>query len=114
MIAQKKPPVVVPKLEVKPEPKPDPVQIIYAGKLSNSKGVPWMLKAFSKLENSNWKLHLVGSGSGKEKEECLKLAKRLGDKVETHGAIHQSELANIMKRSHIFILPSFYEGHFFH
>lgn len=92
------------------KPKPDPVQIIYAGKLSNSKGVPWMLKAFSNIKDLNWKLHLVGSGSGKEKEECLKIAKELGDKVVIHGAVHQNELAGIMKRSHIFILPSFYEG----
>ena len=92
------------------KPKPDPVQIIYAGKLSNSKGVPWMLKAFSNIKDLNWKLHLVGSGSGKEKEECLKQAKELGDKVVIHGAVHQNELAGIMKRSHIFILPSFYEG----
>ena len=92
------------------KPKPDPVQIIYAGKLSNSKGVPWMLKAFSDIKDLNWKLHLVGSGSGKEKEECIRLANELGDKVVIHGAVHQNELAGIMKRSHIFILPSFYEG----
>ncbi len=92
------------------KPKPDPVQITYAGKLSHSKGVPWMLKAFSTIKDHNWKLHLVGSGSGKEKEECLELAKELGDSVTAHGAVHQKELANVMKRSHIFILPSFYEG----
>ncbi|MCK4979017.1 MAG: glycosyltransferase family 4 protein [Candidatus Delongbacteria bacterium] len=92
------------------KPKPDPVQIIYAGKLSRSKGVPWILKAFSKIEELNWKLHLVGSGSGKEKEECLELAKELRDKVIIHGAVHQNELARLMKNSHIFILPSFYEG----
>ncbi|MDA3838609.1 MAG: glycosyltransferase family 4 protein [Candidatus Delongbacteria bacterium] len=92
------------------KPNPDPVQVIYAGKLSNSKGVPWMLKAFLEIKDFNWKLNLVGSGSGKEKEECLKLAKELGNKVVIHGAVHQSDLATIMKRSHILILPSLYEG----
>lgn len=92
------------------KPIPDPVKILYAGKLSRSKGVPWMLKAFSELNYPNWILHLVGSGSGKEKDECLELAKNLGDKVVIHGAVHQNELAKIMKKSHIFILPSFYEG----
>ncbi len=94
----------------KAKPKPDPVQLVYAGKLSNAKGVPWFLRALKEINSPDWQLHLVGSGSGKEKEHCLKLAKVLGDKVCTHGAIPQEELAEIMRRSHIFILPSFYEG----
>ncbi|MBN2790259.1 MAG: glycosyltransferase family 4 protein [Candidatus Delongbacteria bacterium] len=95
---------------VSEKPDPDPIQIVYAGKLSRSKGVPWMLKAFSRIKEINWKLHLVGSGSGKEKEECLELSKELKENVVIHGAVHQHELALIMKHSHIFILPSFYEG----
>ena len=40
----------------------------------------------------------------------MTLAKEYGDKVCIHGAIPQEQLAEIMRRSHIFILPSFYEG----
>lgn len=94
----------------KTKPKPNPVQLVYAGKLSNAKGVPWLLSALKKINSPLWKLHLVGSGSGEEKEHCLKLAKELGDKVCIHGAISQEKLAEIMRRSHIFILPSFFEG----
>jgi len=92
------------------KPKPDPVQIVYAGKLCNAKGVPWLLKAIKAIDKLNWKLHLIGDGSGEEKEHCLELAKNLGERVQLYGAIPQKQLAYIFRRSHIFILPSLYEG----
>ena len=52
----------------------------------------------------------MGGGSGKEKQTCLKLAGNLGERVKVRGPVSQRELAAIMKQSHIFILPSFYEG----
>lgn len=92
------------------KPKPDPVQLIYAGKLSNAKGVPWLLRAMKEINSPDWQLQLVGSGTGEENELCLELAEEMGNKVCIHGAIPQENLAKLMRRSHIFILPSFYEG----
>jgi glycosyltransferase involved in cell wall biosynthesis len=93
-----------------PKPDPSPVQLVYAGKLSKAKGVPWLLRALSMIDSPAWKLHLVGGGSGEEKDHCLMLAMRLGKRVCVHGAISQEDLAEIMKQSHILVLPSFYEG----
>jgi alpha-maltose-1-phosphate synthase len=93
---------------VKPDPKP--VQLLYAGKLSHAKGVPWLLRALPQIASPPWHLHLVGSGSGKETETCLALAKRLGQRVSLYGAIPQRSLSDLLKRTHIFILPSFFEG----
>lgn len=92
------------------KPSPNPVQIVYAGKLSYAKGVPWFLRALHSIISPPWQLHLIGSGSGDEKEHCLKLAKKLGEKVQIHGAIPQFSLAGIMRHSHILVLPSFFEG----
>jgi len=92
------------------KPKPDPVQLVYAGKLSYAKGVPWLLRALKSLSSIEWQLHLIGDGSGEEKKYCLSLAKELGQKVCVHGALPQQSLAKIMRHSHILILPSFYEG----
>jgi len=92
------------------KPEPEPVQLVYAGKLSNAKGVPWMLKALKSINTLPWQLHLIGSGSGEEMENCLKLAKELGKKITIHGALPQKKLAEIMRQSHILVLPSFYEG----
>ena len=92
------------------KPSPDPVQLVYVGKLSNAKGVPWLLRALKSIRSPAWQLNLVGSGSGEEKERCLGLAEQLGEKVRVYGAISQKDLAKVMSHSHILVLPSFYEG----
>lgn len=89
---------------------PAPVQLVYAGKLSNAKGVPWFLRALASIRFPEWRLHLVGSGSGEEKENCLRLSENLGEKVIVHGALPQESLAEILRQSHILVLPSFFEG----
>ncbi len=87
-----------------------PVQLLYCGKLSKAKGVPYLLKALQRLRDYEWHLHLVGSGSDPERSECLELADLLGNRVTAHGNLTQSLLASLLQQSHIFILPSFYEG----
>lgn len=87
-----------------------PVHLLYAGKLSFAKGVDWLLRIFERLEARPVHLHLAGSGHGEEARECLAAAKKLGERVTVYGSIGQKELAALMQRCHIFILPSFYEG----
>jgi glycosyltransferase involved in cell wall biosynthesis len=92
------------------KPDPCPVQLVYAGKLSNAKGVPWFLTALETISSPEWHLHLVGGGSGAEKARCLESAGALGDRVTIHGTVTQDVLAELMKQGHIFVLPSFFEG----
>ena len=87
-----------------------PVEIVYAGKLSRAKGVPWLLTSLQKISEQNFCLHLAGSGSGKEKDECVALAKSMGGRVILHGALSHDDLATLMRKSHLFVLPSFFEG----
>jgi glycosyltransferase involved in cell wall biosynthesis len=87
-----------------------PVQILYAGKLSRAKGVPWMLNALSGIPSRLWHLHLVGGGSGAEKAECLRLAEKMEKCITSYGPVSQETLAGIMRRAHLFVLPSLYEG----
>lgn len=86
------------------------VNIIYAGKLSRAKGVPWLLQALHKITDVQWHFHLVGEGSGAEKEEIVTLSKTLGARVTLHGRVKPERLACLFKASQLFILPSFYEG----
>jgi glycosyltransferase involved in cell wall biosynthesis len=93
-----------------PKTTADPVRLVYAGKLSKAKGVPWFLRALTTITSPAWQLDLVGGGSGEEKAQCLALARQTGDRVQVHGAVSQQRLADIMQQAHIFVLPSFYEG----
>ena len=95
---------------LKKKDKPDPVQLLYGGKLSFAKGVDWLLRTFLDLKDERIHLHLAGSGAGEEASKCLELAKDAGAAITVHGQISQAELAQLMGRSHIFILPSFFEG----
>lgn len=87
-----------------------PLQFVYAGKLSMAKGVPMLLQAMALLNDSRIHLHLVGSGTGEESKRCLQLAAQLAPKVTVHGAVSQENLAQLMRKAHVFVLPSFFEG----
>jgi len=91
-----------------------PTHILYAGKISRAKGVPWLLKALRKMSRQArsfpFHLHLAGSGFGTEFEACLEECTHLADKITCHGLVSQATLAELMKQSHIFILPSLHEG----
>ncbi|MBF0202256.1 MAG: glycosyltransferase family 4 protein [Desulfamplus sp.] len=91
---------------------PGYVEILYAGKLCRAKGVPWLLNALKQVDTRHfpWRLHLAGRGSGEEEKHCLDLAKTLGHRVVVHGALSHKALGEIMRKSHIFVLPSFFEG----
>lgn len=93
-----------------PKATPGTVQVLYAGKLNRSKGVPWLLKSLMKIKPNNWHLHLAGGGSGPEFDECMALAEQLGKKATYHGLVSHQRLAELMKQAHIQVLPSFFEG----
>lgn len=86
------------------------VELVYAGKLSSAKGVPWLLKSLEQIKELPFRLHLAGSSSGKEREKCLSLASAFGSKVVYHGPLSHEDLGTLMRKSHIFVLPSFFEG----
>ena len=86
------------------------VQLLYAGKLNRSKGVPWLLRSLETITDRDWHLHLAGNGSGPEYHECIDLARRLGSRVTLHGYVSHGRLSELMKAAHIQVLPSFFEG----
>ena len=93
-----------------PKKPPPPVEVLYAGKLSLAKGVDLLVGAFAELERSDLHLHLAGSGSGPEEELCRRMASPYPSQISWHGQLSQVDLAALMRRCHLFVLPSFYEG----
>lgn len=86
------------------------VELLYAGKLSTAKGVPWLLKSLERIRHRPFRLHLAGSSTGRELETCLALAQALGPKAIHHGPLSHEALGALMRRCHAFVLPSFFEG----
>jgi len=88
----------------------DRYDIVYGGKLSRAKGVPWLLQGLKDLAHLDYHLHIAGGGTGKEYQDCLDLCTVLGDKVTLHGVLSQLQLADLMRSSNLFVLPSLHEG----
>ncbi|MGX7949475.1 glycosyltransferase family 4 protein [Oleidesulfovibrio alaskensis] len=89
-----------------------PLRVLYAGKLSRAKGVPWLLRACARLLGCghDMVLDICGGGTGSDYEECVALARGLGERAVLHGNVSQNRLAELMRAAHVFVLPSFFEG----
>ena len=90
----------------------DPPWVLFIGKYSASKGLPCLLDAVTELWKSGiaFELHVAGSGSGFEADELLARMEAMSGAVVVHGQLGQSDLACLMRRSEVAVLPSFYEG----
>jgi len=86
------------------------VHILYAGKFNRSKGLPWLLRSLARIKNHDWHLHMAGSGDGPEFKNCLDLAEKLDRRVTNHGYVTHRRLSDLMKKAHVQVLPSFFEG----
>lgn len=93
------------------EPSPGP-RLLYIGKYSAAKGLPWLLDAFERLKDEvgGLALHVAGSGAGPEAETLRRRMEGLAPAVVLHGQMAQPELAALMRRCAVCVLPSFYEG----
>lgn len=87
-------------------------EILYVGKLSAAKGLPWLLTAVELLapRHARLRLHVAGSGAGAESEALSARMEGLAPLVVPHGALPQPALASLMRRCHVLVLPSLYEG----
>lgn len=83
--------------------------LVYAGKYSRAKGLPWLLDALGSLPE-DVVLHVAGSGAGAEAEALAARMDRMAPRVVRHGRLDQAALADLFRRCRVFVLPSFYEG----
>ncbi len=90
--------------------RPGPCRILYAGKLSAAKGVPWLLQACRLLLDEGTEFRIDLCGAGAEQERCRRAAEPLGDRATWRGNVPQAELAELMREADVFVLPSFFEG----
>jgi glycosyltransferase involved in cell wall biosynthesis len=95
----------------KKPPKP-PVKLLYIGKLSNAKGVPALLRAMEQLPFNKEVVELtcIGGGSGKETDAIKRHISTSSATIHALGFVPHDTLLTYLRESHIFVLPSFYEG----
>lgn len=89
------------------------INITYAGKISKSKGIESLIKSLNYLnyDKNFLNINIVGDGNDKyEYKKIEELASKSSYNINFLGKITQNELSNIFRQSHIFILPSFFEG----
>ena len=85
---------------------------LFAGKISEKKGVHSLLRCLSMLKNPD-KIHLYlagGCGNEEELQNIQALADTAPCAVTFLGKLDQTSLAETMNRCNVFVLPSFYEG----
>ncbi len=87
-------------------------RILYTGKYSAAKGLPWLLDAVETLSNRHpaLQLHVAGTGAGPEADKLSRRMEAMGDLVVRHGQVSQLELAELMRSCAVCVLPSFFEG----
>ncbi|EJO5347518.1 glycosyltransferase [Clostridium botulinum] len=90
------------------------IKIIYAGKLSYSKGVPFLINSINIIEKylTNIELYLAGSGAGDETVNIINLCKKnsCNFNINILGALSQNRLSDLFRECDILVLPSLYEG----
>lgn len=90
------------------EPRFERFTILFAGNASLQKGVPDLLRAFSRLNIPERELVFVGHANA-EVMPMIESARNAGS-IRVLGARPQSELPSLMSRSHVLVLPSVHEG----
>ncbi len=86
--------------------------VLYAGKLADAKGLPWLLDAIGPVTaaRGSFTLHVAGEGQGPEAMSLRARMAKLAHRVRFHGRLEQPALADLMRRCAVFVLPSLWEG----
>lgn len=92
--------------------RPEPFELISAGRLVEIKGFPLMLEAIAELrrQGRNVRLTLAGDGPSRTSLEQQTLELGIADCVVFAGWKNQDELRELYSQSDIFVMSSFAEG----
>ena len=90
----------------------DNFTVIGVGNLISIKGFRYLIDAFKKLYDEDSTVRLVIVGEGVERNSLLAKISSLGldEAVTLTGKLPYDEVSQYMRRSHVFVLPSYYEA----
>ena len=83
-------------------------RLLYVGKYSHAKGLPWLLEAVVRLRSRHpeLELHVAGSGAGAEADQLRRQMEQMTPHVVRHGQVSQQQLASLMRSCAVLVLPS--------
>jgi glycosyltransferase involved in cell wall biosynthesis len=85
-------------------------RILFVGRLNKQKGIELLLHALSRIPDSSLRLDVVGDGDDRAKLGELATALGIGDRVQWHGALPQTRLAEFYRTAAALVVPSVGEG----
>lgn len=96
--------------DIKKQKKNEKLRLIFAGKLSEKKGIMSLLRALHHVKQPVELALAGGYGNEAEYAEIRRLAEEAPCDVTFLGRLNHQQLAQQLNASDVFILPSFYEG----
>jgi glycosyltransferase involved in cell wall biosynthesis len=96
----------------KPKEKDDRFTIVSTSRLTERKGLNYLIDAFGEFQKGKDNVRLMFYGDGDQREELEGMVRELGiqDKVEFKGEASREEIAKNIPKYHVFVLPSKNEG----
>lgn len=83
-------------------------RFLFVGRLCEQKGLKYLFKALSNLEEKNWCLDIYGYGPLEEELKQLTRTLSIESKVLFHGV--SSDMPSVYQKADLLVLPSLYEG----
>ncbi len=93
----------------KPRSSPD-IAISFVGQCIPRKGIEILLKALSMVGTPHWHLRIVGDGSQRQSLEELTVKLGIVDRVHFLGVKANTEVREILARTDLFVLSSYFDG----
>jgi glycosyltransferase involved in cell wall biosynthesis len=87
-------------------PPPEPLTFLFVGSISARKGVPVLMAAWRRAALRRARLWIAGNGAVPREE----LAAGIPETVHFLGPQSRDQVASLMRRAHVFVFPSFFEG----
>ncbi|NVP18023.1 glycosyltransferase family 4 protein, partial [Candidatus Gracilibacteria bacterium] len=81
--------------------------ILFIGRLEKEKGIFETIKTFKLIKNKNITLNIIGYGVKEIENKIFNLIKK-DKRIFFHGKLYGEEKENIIKKTDLFIFPSYY------
>lgn len=90
----------------------EPVCLTFTGRLSEEKGLEFLMRSLSRIKDKNWKLRIAGTGKP-EYVEALRneaIQQKISDKIEWLG--YQSDIWEVLRKADVGVVPSIWREPF--